>query len=150
MQKIFSWSPPFVARLVTGILFFDSGWGKLHNLPRFAADFAGWGIPSPQVMAPFVAWSEFIFGAALVVGLCCRLASLAMMINMGVAILTVRLKSVHTVGDFLYMPEVLLIALLFWLMIDGAGRVSIDYYLHRGSRPQRLQLEDHSDQHKAA
>jgi len=129
MRKILSWAPPLLARLVTGILFFVSGWGKIHNLEKFVADFAGWGIPAPQVMAPFVGWAEFIFGALLIVGLLCRLASFAMLINMTVAICSVKIKDVHTIGDFLYLPEVLLVALLFWLMIDGAGRVSFDFLL---------------------
>jgi putative oxidoreductase len=129
VRKIISWAPPLLARLVTGILFFTSGWGKIHNLQKFVSDFAGWGIPVPQVMAPFVGWSEFIFGGLLIIGLFSRVASLAMLINMGVAIYTVKMKDAHTIGDFLYMPEVLLVTLLFWLMVEGAGIVSVDALL---------------------
>jgi putative oxidoreductase len=129
MRKILPWAPPLLARLVTGLLFFGSGWGKIHNLGKFITDFAGWGIPAPQVMAPFVGWSEFILGALLIVGLLSRLASFAMLINMGVAICAVKLQNVHTLGDFLYLPEVLLVALLFWLTVEGAGRASVDFYL---------------------
>jgi putative oxidoreductase len=126
MQKLLSWAPPLLARLVTGILFFVSGWDHIHNLSKFVADFTGWGIPAPQVMAPFVGWAEIVFGALLAIGLLCRLASFAMLFNMIVAIYTARIKDVHTLGDFLYLPEVLLVVLLFWLTIGGAGRVSFD------------------------
>jgi putative oxidoreductase len=118
---------------VTGVLFFVSGWGKIHNLGKFVTDFEGWGIPAPQVMAPFVGWAEFVFGALLMVGLLCRLASVAMLINMATAICVVKLKDVHTVGDFLYLPEVLLVALLFWLAIEGAGCVSVDVLFYGDS-----------------
>jgi hypothetical protein len=48
-----------------------------------------------------------------------------------VAIPTGRLRDVHSLGDFLYLPEVLLVALFFWLMVEGAGRISADYCLRR-------------------
>ena len=127
----FSWSAPLVARLVTGLLFATSGWGKINTLGKFTAEFTRLGIPSPEVLAPFVAWVEFIFGVFIVVGLMCRLASLALLIDMIVATATARMKEVHSIGDFLYLSEVLLCALLFWLIITGGGRVSIDYYLRR-------------------
>jgi putative oxidoreductase len=126
-----SWAPPLLARLVAGFLFFDSGWGKLHNLQKFTADFAGLGIPSPELMAPFVASMEFACGGLLIVGLLSRFAALSMLFNMIVAIVTARLKDVSTLGDFLYLPEVELVALLFWLTVQGAGRVSIDFYVRR-------------------
>lgn len=126
MRKVFPWAPPLLARVVVGTLFFVSGWGKLQNLPKFIADFTNWGIPAPHLMALFSAGAEFIFGAMLILGLLCRLASFALLIDMVVAICTVRLKDVHTLGDFLYLPEVLLVTLLFWLMCEGAGRVSTD------------------------
>jgi putative oxidoreductase len=126
MHKIILWAPPLLARLVTGVLFFDSGLGKIRNLDKFIGDFVGWGLPAPRFMAPFVAWSEFIFGALLIIGLFSRLSALAMLMNMMVAILTVKLKDIHTIGDFLYMPEVLLVALLFWIMIAGGGAISVD------------------------
>jgi putative oxidoreductase len=129
MHKLLAWAPPLLARFVTGTLFFVSGWDKIHALEKFVTDFVRWGIPEPRLMAPFVAWSEFVFGALLIVGLLSRLASLAMLINMGMALFTVQIKAVHTVGNFLYLPEVSLLALLFWLMIEGAGIVSVDALL---------------------
>ena len=131
MQILLSlaWAPQLLARLVTGILFFISGWGKIQDLDKFRAELVGWKIPAPRLTAPFVAWSEFVFGALLIVGLFCRLASFAMLINMGMALFTVQIKKVHTLGDFVYLPEVSLIALLFWLTVEGGGRVSIDFLL---------------------
>jgi putative oxidoreductase len=123
--------PAGVARLVVGFLFLISGWGKVGHIDKFVGDFAGWGFPAPQLLAPLAAWAEFLSGGLLIVGLLTRLASVAMMINMVVAIAAVRLKSVHTVGDFLYLPEVLLVALLFWLAVEGPGKVSVDHWAER-------------------
>jgi putative oxidoreductase len=126
-----SWAPPLVARLVTGFLFFDSGWDKLQNLQKFTSNLTKLGIPSPELMAPFVASMEFACGGLLIVGFLSRFAALSMLFNMIVAIVTARLKDVSTLGDFLYLPEVELVALLFWLTVQGAGRVSIDFHVRR-------------------
>jgi putative oxidoreductase len=39
------WVPPLLMRLFVGYFFFETGWGKIHNLDAFAERFAGWGIP---------------------------------------------------------------------------------------------------------
>jgi putative oxidoreductase len=134
MQERFerlSWAGPLVARLVAGVLFTVSGWGKIHGLTQFTAYLGSLGIPAPHLTAPFVAWVEFVYGAFLVAGFCCRLASLALLIDMIVALATVKLKGVTHVGDILYLPEVQLCALFFWLMVEGAGRISVDFEIRR-------------------
>ena len=46
------WLPPTVARITVGWIFLQSGWGKLHNLPKVVSFFAELGIPAPQFQAP--------------------------------------------------------------------------------------------------
>jgi hypothetical protein len=54
-----------------------------------------------------------------------------MIINMLVAITVVKLKEVHSVLDFVSTDEPLYAIALIWLMLDGAGSISLDYVLEK-------------------
>ena len=45
------WLPPLVARVTLGWTFFQTGWGKLHSIPKVAAFFTELGIPAPEFQA---------------------------------------------------------------------------------------------------
>lgn len=126
-----SWLPPLLVRLFVGYFFFETGWSKLQNLDAFADRFAGWGIPYPAFNAALSAYTECIGGALTVVGLFTRLVSIPMMINMLVAIVSVRLKTVGSLSEFVELDEPLYLLCFLWLMIEGAGRVSVDSLLKR-------------------
>jgi putative oxidoreductase len=132
-----SWLPPLMMRLFVGYFFFETGWGKLHNLDAFTQRFVGWGIPWPAFMAPLSAWTELIGGALSVVGLGTRLVSGPLIINMLVAILAVNLKHVSSLDDFVELDEPLYALCYLWLMIDGPGCVSLDYLIVRAFKSRR-------------
>ena len=125
------WMPPLLMRLFVGYFFFETGWAKLHNLDAFTQRFMEWGIPHPAFNAALSAYTECIGGALIVVGLLTRLASVPLIINMMVAILTVKLKKVAGLDDFVELDEPLYALSFFWLMIAGPGCVSLDYLLVR-------------------
>ena len=50
---------------------------------------------------------------------------------MVVAILTAKRGDIHELGDLLFMPEFLFILLLLWLIVRGAGALSVDHLLAR-------------------
>ncbi len=87
-------------------------------------------IPFPRVSALFVAMVEFACGAALTLGLLTPLCAAMLMGDMVVAIVTNRIHSIRASGvlawldDFLYLPEVLYVLILFWLIFSGPGRYS--------------------------
>lgn len=56
-----------------------------------------------------------------------------MIINMAVAILAVNLRHVSGLNDFVELDEPLYALCYFWLMIDGPGRASLDYFIARAS-----------------
>jgi putative oxidoreductase len=124
--KALDWLPPLLIRLFVGYFFFETGWAKIHNLDAFAQRFANWGIPYPAFNAALSAYTECIGGALTVVGLATRLVSVPMMINMAVAILTVKLKNVAGLDDFVELDEPLYLLSFFWLLFSGAGWVSLD------------------------
>ena len=123
------WLSPTVARITVGWIFLQSGWGKLHNLPKVVGFFTELGIPAPQIQAPLAAGAEFVCGALLLLGLATRLASLPLMVVMVVAIVTAKKGDIHELSDLFGMAEYLYIALLAYLAAYGAGPVSVDRIL---------------------
>lgn len=125
------WLAPLLMRLFLGYFFLETGWGKIHNLDAFTQRFVGWGIPHPAFNAALSAYTEFIGGALTIVGLLTRVVSVAMIINMAVAILSVKIKDVHGLNDFVELDEPLYALGYFWLMLAGPGAVSLDYFIER-------------------
>jgi len=98
----------------------------------------GAGIPFPHFMTYFVSSVEFLGGCLLIVGLLSSLCCAALIIQMIVAITTVRLRTIPAglsfldwLDDFLYLPETMYIIILIWLICSGPGRVSADSRVFR-------------------
>jgi putative oxidoreductase len=125
------WLAPLLMRLFVGYFFFETGWGKIHNLDAFAERFAGWGIPYPYFNAVLSAYTELVGGALIVVGFLTRIVAIPLIINMLVAIVTVKIASVSNVNDFVELDEPLYLLSFFWLMLSGPGVVSLDFFLAR-------------------
>ena len=120
------WLPPTVARLTLGWVFLESGWGKLHNLPKVIDFFTSLGVPSPQIAAPFSASMELVCGTLLLLGLATRLASLPLIAIMAVALWTARRPDIASLSDLFTQQEYLNICLLLWLGAYGGGPLSLD------------------------
>jgi putative oxidoreductase len=128
------WLAPLFARIVVGWVFLWSGWGKLQNLPAVIENFAGWHIPAPHILAPFVSGVEFFGGIFLLLGLFTRVSAGALGITMIVAIVSAKWDQVDSLETLLGFDETEYLALFLWLAIAGAGRLSIDQLLDRPSR----------------
>jgi putative oxidoreductase len=120
------WLPPTVARLTLGWIFFESGWGKLHNLPKVIDFFTSLGVPSPQIAAPFSASTELVCGSLLLLGLGTRIASLPLIAVMAVALWTAKRPDIASLSDLFGQEEYLNICLLLWLGAFGGGPLSLD------------------------
>ena len=130
------WLGPLVARITLGVLFVSTGWGKVHSLAKVTAYFAELGIPFPGIQAPMVSFIELIGGALLVVGLASRFAAVPLMGSMLVAILTAQRENVHGLADLFGLVEWTYFALLLWVFLAGAGKVSLDHVLRERRRAQ--------------
>ncbi len=93
-------------------------------------------VPFPHQTAYFVAGVEFVCGSLLTVGFLSSAASVALMIDMIVAVLTNTLSTVpkglsslNWLDDVLYLPEVLYVLFFIWLICSGPGKFSVDYWL---------------------
>jgi putative oxidoreductase len=132
-----AWLGPLFARIVTGYVFMLSGWGKLHFLPRVTENFAGWGIPFPEILTPFVAGVELVGGLFLMLGLLTRISAGALGVVMIVAIRVARWEEVDALDTLLGFDETLYLAIFLWLAIAGAGAVSLDRLLQRAGADTR-------------
>lgn len=134
------WIPITAARVLIGVFFCISGGTKLFVPARFRTmeqTLAESHIPFPHANAIFVSLVEFSCGAGLALGLLTPLCAVMLAVNMIVAVTTNRIHSIQSSGllawidDFLYLPEVLYILILVWLLFSGPGRYSIDGLISR-------------------
>ena len=93
-------------------------------------------VPFPKLMTYFVSSVEFVGGSMLAAGLLSSLASLALLVDMAVAILTTKLSTMpkglsplEWVDNLLYLPEVLYVLIFSWMICSGPGKISVDYWL---------------------
>ena len=96
------------------------------------------GIPSPEVMAPFVGMVEIVGGVLLLAGFLTRLAAIPLIINMLVAITTTKIPILQKSGFWAMAHEArvdysMLLGCIF-LLIAGAGTWSLDAGLTRGAK----------------
>jgi putative oxidoreductase len=126
-----SWLSPSLARLTVGSIFFQSGWGKLHDLGKVTDYFIQLGLPAPAFQAQLTATTEFVCGSLLLLGLYTRLAVVPLTVTMIVAIRTALWDQVESVGSLFGIVEFLYITLLVWLGTNGAGPLSLDHLIER-------------------
>jgi putative oxidoreductase len=128
-------APPLLARVILGLVFVPSGWAKLHDLPALVDFFTQLGIPFPSIQAPFVATVELVCGSLVLVGLAARPAAAMLVATMAVAILTAVWPGADGVLDFVTKPEPLYLTMLAYLVVYGAGAVSLDAVVWRRLAP---------------
>jgi putative oxidoreductase len=131
-----TWLPPLAARVSLGYVFIGTGWGKLTHLDKIIENFRGWGIPLPEVQAPFASACELVFGALILVGLFTRFAAIPLMIIMLVAMKVTAFDPAKAADEgtlsYLFgLMEYLYLLLLLWLAVYGGGGASLDRILSR-------------------
>ena len=79
-------------RIIVGGVFLSEGIQKfLYPGENAAGRFAKIGIPSPDVMGPFVGVVEIVCGAVILIGFLTRLATIPLIVDMLVAILSTKI-----------------------------------------------------------
>jgi putative oxidoreductase len=130
-------------RLVIGFGFAAHGYAKLHRGPdKFAAILASIGVPQPHLTAWVTALLEFFGGISLMAGAFVLPLTVPLAVIMLTAIFTVHLRygfssvvlkgvtsSGAQFGPVGYELNLLYIAGLLTLAINGAGALSIDAWL---------------------
>ncbi len=132
-----AWLGPLLARITVGWVFLWAGWGKLGAMPQVIENFRGWGVPIPELLAPFVSGLEFIGGIMLLLGLFTRIFSVPLIVVMVVAIKSVFWEQVDSVEYLLGLSEFAYLAIFLWLGTAGPGVISLDHLLQRLFRDRR-------------
>ena len=126
-----AWLGPLPLRLVFGWFWLETGWAKLHNLEFFSQRFVEWGIPFPLLSATASGTVDLVGGVLLILGLGTRLIAIPMIVNMLVALAVVVLPTISTFNEFVELDEVLYVCVLFWLLMAGPGKASLDHLIAR-------------------
>lgn len=158
MRELFITDAPaatVLVRIMAGSVFLSEGIQKfIYPEELGAGRFTKIGIPSPEIMGPFVGGCEIVCGALLIIGLLTRLAAIVLLIDISVAIVSTKillllghgywgfsLMKLPRYGFWSMMHEArtdfsMWLGLLF-LMIVGAGPWSFDAALmRRRTRPR--------------
>jgi putative oxidoreductase len=121
-----------VARVLVGLIFLTSGWGKIMGLSGFAAGMISNGVPAPLAyIAPFV---ECFGGLALILGFASRYAALALVIFTIAATWIAHRYWTYpaeqrALQSTQFWKNVAIIGGLVALFVAGPGRLSVDRWL---------------------
>ena len=123
-----------IIRFIVGIVFFTEGIQKFLFPEQLGIGrFTKIGIPYPDFFAPFIGVVEIVFPLFLFIGFLSRFATIPLIIDICVAIITTKIPMLIHKGFWVAMHEsrvdlCMLFGLIF-LIISGAGRWSVDNLL---------------------
>jgi len=123
-----------LARIMIGLIFVMSGWGKLMNISGFAATMSQRGLPDfLGYLAPFV---EFIGGVLLIIGFATRYVSLVMLLFIIIASFSSHhywaSEPAQVAANFNnFWKNVTMMGGMVLLFVTGAGRYALDALLQR-------------------
>lgn len=130
------WLPPLLLRIVLGVTFIKTGWGKLHHLDRVEQYFRSLHIPAAGLQAPMIATIEFVGGLLLLAGLATRAVALLLTGVMMVAIYTAIWPDADGVTAVLGGVEAIYLAAFVHLAISGGGPIALDRVVTRFLPPR--------------
>ncbi len=152
MTKTFATKAPvavLLIRLLVGTVFLSEGIQKsLYPEELGAGRFAKIGIPYPETLGPFVGGVEMVFGAMVIIGLLTRLATIPLIINISVAIVSTKIPMLLGHGFWTFtlakLPRYGFLSMMheartdfcmllggLFLLIVGAGPWSVDAWLSK-------------------
>lgn len=123
-------------RFMVGLIFLSEGIQKfLFPSELGVGRFTQIGIPYSEIMAPFVGAIEIICGCLVVIGLVTKLASIPLLVDIVVAMLSTKIPILMQKGFWQMAHEArtdfcMLIGLIF-LLIVGPGKISFDFIIHK-------------------
>ena len=118
-----------IVRLALGIIFVAHGAQKVFGwfggpgLEATVTGFTGMGIPA--ALAYVAAFTEFLGGIAVIIGLLSRVAALGLTVTMGVAIAMVHGKNGFFLANQGFEYNLALIAMALAVFIAGPGRIAL-------------------------
>jgi len=123
--------PLLFFRLILAYGFYTPAMMKWGNISGIAEWFGSIGIPFPTLNAYMAASTEMAAVILLPLGLATRLISIPLIITMVVAILTVHGGNGFEAGNNGFEIPLYYMLMLFALLINGAGKISLDNIISR-------------------
>jgi putative oxidoreductase len=124
-------------RVYWGWQFAQTGWGKLHHLPKVTSFFDSLGIPAPAFSAFAISWLELVGGVGLALGIGSRLWGVLLAADMFVAYLTAGRQNLLSIfsdpGKFYGDDAYTFLFASALILIFGPGKIAIDTILQRAS-----------------
>jgi putative oxidoreductase len=124
-----------VGRILLGWIFVRSGYGKMFDIPAYAATFSGRGLPT--FLAYIAVPAEFFGGIALILGLATRYVVLVMIIFMLMATFSSHRYweftdvAARRAQDSSFYKNLAMLGGFLFLFVIGPGRFSVDAWLRR-------------------
>ncbi len=122
-------------RLYWGFQFYQTGMGKLNNLPQIVKFFQNLGIPFAETQAPMVAYLEAGGGILLMIGLASRLVSIPLTAVLLTALATAHRDALLNIfqdpDTFISQPPFNFLIMTLVVFAFGPGKFSLDYLLER-------------------
>lgn len=124
-----------IGRILLGWIFVRSGYGKIFDIPTYAATFPGRGLP---IWLAYIAVpSEFFGGLALIFGFATRYATVVMTIFMLVATFSSHRywefadAAARRAQDGNFYKNLAMLGGVLFLFVAGPGRFSLDAWLRK-------------------
>ena len=126
------WLPSFLARMLVGIFFIQTGLSQLHDLDnsKDILDFFWSTIHFEYRWLPFFPVVELVCGAFILLGCLTRLSAVLLFGIMVVSFLDTHFRGLAGVSIFDFQ-EFIVMALLAGLCAAGAGSASLDRFLFK-------------------
>lgn len=125
-------------RLKWGWDFFQTGKGKLENLPKVIDFFTSLNIPFPEVNAVMAGTTECVGGLFLLLGLGSRIVTVPLVFTMCIAYLTAHTEELHSFfsdfDKFSSAPPFLFLYAALIVLLFGPGKISLDYLISKARR----------------
>ena len=124
-----------LGRVLLGVIFVNSGFGKLMHLEAFGQSLASRGVPMSGPLSVLGALVEFLGGIAVVIGLQVRWASALMILFVIVATLIshryweIADAAGRRAQETQFMKNLSILGGFLLLMASGGGRFSLDRLL---------------------
>jgi putative oxidoreductase len=126
---------PFLlaVRLYWGWQFFQTGLGKLRDIPKVVEYFTSLGVPAPALNAHFISWLETVGGIMLMLGLASRLMAIPMAIDMIVAYVVADNEALHSFfsdpDKFTAAAPYNFLFVFLLILFVGPGFLSLDTFI---------------------
>lgn len=125
-------------RLIVGFFMLTHGWAKLSNFAEMSQQFPPMLGMSSQLGLSLIIFAEFFCSIALILGLFTRLATIPLIIGMGVAAFVAHGADPFSVKEM----SLLYLGIYVTLLLTGSGKIALDTLIYNKFCPYAKKKSD--------